>query len=454
MVLSATTYPLPFTASLSGLADKLAHLPGFVYLDSGDREFSAEMEIVAALPTVTHRLEDYSGNLGDWMTAVERDVREGHDHHDILGRSGAFTGRVAIGSLDYNAPAGRLIGQVDEPSRTMAAIYHWLLVSHRPSATTELLFHADCPEDTRTAVLAALESDKPAKSSAFAITQPFKAAISKRDYQQSVEQIQAYILAGDCYQVNFAQRFESMLEGDAWTAYRAIRDNLAGGFSGFMRPSDNHAILSLSPERFLSIRDGVVTTQPIKGTAPRHSDPEQDRRLAEALERSEKDRAENVMITDLLRNDIGQFCEPGSVEVTELCGLHSFGNVHHLISTVQGRLATGTTAGQLLLATSPGGSITGAPKKRAVEIIAELEDLPRGAYCGSLFMLGGGDWLQSSIAIRTLEAHNGNLYCWGGGGITASSHWQAEYQETLDKVGPIMRALEAASQCSGNSMPS
>ena len=454
MVLSATTYPLPFTASLSGLADKLAHLPGFVYLDSGDREFSAEMEIVAALPTVTHRLEDYSGNLGDWMTAVERDVREGHDHHDILGRSGAFTGRVAIGSLDYNAPAGRLIGQVDEPSRTMAAIYHWLLVSHRPSATTELLFHADCPEDTRTEVLAALESDKPDKSSAFAITQPFKAAISKRDYQRSVEQIQAYILAGDCYQVNFAQRFESMLEGDAWTAYRAIRDNLAGGFSGFMRPSDNHAILSLSPERFLSIRDGVVTTQPIKGTAPRHSDPEQDRRLAEALERSEKDRAENVMITDLLRNDIGQFCEPGSVEVTELCGLHSFGNVHHLISTVQARLATGTTAGQLLLATSPGGSITGAPKKRAVEIIAELEDLPRGAYCGSLFMLGGGDWLQSSIAIRTLEAHNGNLYCWGGGGITASSHWQAEYQETLDKVGPIMRALEAASQCSGNSMPS
>jgi len=454
MVPSAITLPLPYTASLSGLADRLAHLSGFVYLDSGDREFSAEMEIVAALPTTIHQLDDYSGNLSDWMTAVERDVREGHDHHDILGRSNAFSGRVAIGSLDYNAPAGRLIGQVDEPSRTMAAIYHWLLVSHRPSATTELLFHADCPEDTRTAVLAALESDKPDKSSAFAITQPFKAAISKRDYQRSVEQIQAYILAGDCYQVNFAQRFESMLEGDAWTAYRAIRDNLAGGFSGFMRPSDNHAILSLSPERFLSIRDGVVTTQPIKGTAPRHSDPEQDRRLAEALERSEKDRAENVMITDLLRNDIGQFCEPGSVEVTELCGLHSFGNVHHLISTVQGRLATGTTAGQLLLATSPGGSITGAPKKRAVEIIAELEDLPRGAYCGSLFMLGGGDWLQSSIAIRTLEAHNGNLYCWGGGGITASSHWQAEYQETLDKVGPIMRALEAASQCSGNSMPS
>lgn len=454
MVPIAITLSLPYTASLSGLADRLAHLPGFVYLDSGDREFSAEMEIVAALPTTIHQLDDYSGNLNDWMTAVERDISEGQEHQAILGSSGTFTGRIAIGSLDYDAPAAQLMGHGSHPTGTMAAIYHWLLVSHRPSNTTEVLFHADCPEETRSSVLKALESEEPRQPSPFAITRPFEAAISKQDYQRAVERIQAYILAGDCYQVNFAQRFESMLQGDAWTAYRAIRDNLAGGFSAFMRPSTHHAILSLSPERFLKVQDGVVTTQPIKGTAPRNSDPEQDKKLAEALKRSEKDRAENVMITDLLRNDIGRFCEAGSVKVTELCGLHSFGNVHHLISTVEGRLASGTTAGQLLLATSPGGSITGAPKKRAVEIIAELEDFPRGAYCGSIFMLGGGDWLQSSIAIRTLEASNGNLYCWGGGGITASSQWEAEYQETLDKVGPIMSALEAASQCSGSSIPS
>jgi para-aminobenzoate synthetase component 1 len=138
------------------------------------------------------------------------------------------------------------------------------------------------------------------------------------------------------------------------------------------------------------------------------------------------------------------------VRVTELCGLHSFNNVHHLISTVEGKLAPSVSAGQMLLATSPGGSITGAPKKRAVEIIADLEATPRGAYCGSLFVLGGKDWLQSSIAIRTLEVTGKTLHCWGGGGITASSEWQAEYQETLDKVGPIMEALEEADQCSGN----
>ena len=153
---------------------------------------------------------------------------------------------------------------------------------------------------------------------------------------------------------------------------------------------------------------------PSRVPAPRHTDPEQDAALAKALLNSEKDRAENVMITDLLRNDLGQFCETGSVKVTELCGLHSFNNVHHLISTVEGKLAPGVSAGQMLLATSPGGSITGAPKKRAVEIIAELEATTRGAYCGSLFILGGDDWLQSSIAIRTLEVtgRHGPLLGW------------------------------------------
>jgi para-aminobenzoate synthetase component 1 len=127
---------------------------------------------------------------------------------------------------------------------------------------------------------------------------------------------------------------------------------------------------------------------------------------------------------------------------------------HHLISTVQGALKPDLSAGQILIATSPGGSITGAPKKRAVEIISELEPYPRGAYCGSIFVMAGGNWMQSSITIRTLETTDNTLYCWGGGGITASSNWEAEYQETLDKVGPIMAALEHTSQCSGNSIPS
>jgi len=445
---------LNYTPTLAEWAGQFSDLPGFVYLDSGTSGHGAELEVVTALPTTIHRLQDYSTNLADWMTALEADLHKSCAQHAILGTSDCFTGCVAIGSLDYDAPAGSLRAQDLRDSRTMAGLYHWLLVTHRSSQTTELLIHPDCPAVTRQRIIALVKNRRPAATASFHLAANFRPAISKPQYQAHIARIQEYILAGDCYQVNYAQRFEATLEGDAWSAYRYVRTILAGGFSGFLRTAEDHSILSLSPERFLRIHQGTVMSQPIKGTAPRHSDPEQDTALAQALLSSEKDRAENVMITDLLRNDLGQFCETGSVRVTELCGLHSFNNVHHLISTVEGRLAPGVSAGQMLLATSPGGSITGAPKKRAVEIIAELEPTPRGAYCGSLFILGGNDWLQSSIAIRTLEVTGDTVHCWGGGGITASSQWEAEYQETLDKVGPIMAALEEANQCSGNSIPS
>ena len=445
---------LKYTATLAEWAGRFSDLPGFVYLDSGTNCHGAELEIVTALPTVIYRLQDYSANLAEWMTALETDLHSACAQSAILGSSECFTGCVAIGSLDYDAPAGSLRAQAQPDSRTMAGLYHWLLVTHRSSQTTELLIHPDCPAVTRQRITALIHTRHASAPLSFHLAERFHPAIDKRQYQAHIARIQDYILAGHCYQVNYAQRFEATLEGDAWSAYEYVRTPLAGGFSGFLRTAEDHAILSLSPERFLRIHRGTVTSQPIKGTAPRHADPERDAALAEALLNSEKDRAENVMITDLLRNDLGQFCETGSVKVTELCGLHSFNNVHHLISTVEGKLAPGVSAGQMLLATSPGGSITGAPKKRAVEIIAELEATTRGAYCGSLFILGGDDWLQSSIAIRTLELTGDVVHCWGGGGITASSQWEAEYQETLDKVGPIMAALEGANQCSGNSIPS
>ena len=445
---------LEYTATLAGWADQFSDLPGFVYLDSGTSGHGGELEVVTALPTMIHRLQDYSANLDDWMTALEADLHSACAQSAIVGTSAYFTGCAAIGSLDYDAPAGSLRAHDEPHSRTMAGLYHWLLVTHRSSQTTELLIHPDCPTVTRQRVTALIEDQHAAVPRSFHLVEHFRPAVCKSQYQAHIERIQDYILAGDCYQVNYAQRFEAALEGDAWSAYRYVRTLLAGGFSGFLRTAQDHAILSLSPERFLRIHQGTVKSQPIKGTAPRHVDPEQDAALAKALLNSEKDRAENVMITDLLRNDLGQFCRTGSVNVTELCGLHSVSNVHHLVSTVEGKLAPGVSAGQMLLATSPGGSITGAPKKRAVEIIAELEPAPRGAYCGSLFILGGDDWLQSSIAIRTLEVTGTIVHCWGGGGITVSSEWEAEYQETLDKVGPIMAALEEANQCSGNSIPS
>jgi len=450
MSLAERTISLPFEASLVEWANLFAHLPGFAYLDSGNQTGGTERELFTALPSARHSLQHYSGDMSRWMAAIEAALAHAHQSDDAAQSSLSMGGCIAIGHLDYDTPARYLVGEAAEPGASAAHIYHWVMVSDFAAHSTQVVFHPDCCDATRHAVSAIVQSGKEALQSSqtsnqdsFSISAPFKPSISKTDYRDAIRRIQDYIVAGDCYQVNYAQRFKATLQGDTWAAYRAVRDKLAGGFSGFLRHGEDHTILSLSPERFLQIHNGVITTQPIKGTAARHLDISADRASAAALLSSDKDRAENVMITDLLRNDLGRFCEAGSVKVTELCGLYSFDNVHHLISTITGLLASGISAGNVLIASSPGGSITGAPKKRAVEIIAELEPHARGAYCGSLFAMTGDGWLQSSIAIRTLEAKGTSLYCWGGGGITASSHWEAEYQETLDKIGPIMEALEA-----------
>ena len=443
MSVAEHTISLPFERSLVDWATLFAHLPGFAYLDSGNQAGGAERELLTALPTTRHTLQDYSGDMGRWMTAVEEELAQASRSEPAAASAGRWTGCIAVGHLDYDTPASHLMGDAAAPCASAAHVYHWLMISDFAARATKVIFHPGCPVATRHAVIKILENGEACDHSTFAITKPFEPCISKSDYRGAIDRIQQYILAGDCYQVNYAQRFEATLQGDPWAAYRAVRGKLAGGFSGFLRHGDNHAILSLSPERFLQIHDGAITTQPIKGTAARHDDVKADQASAASLLSSDKDRAENVMITDLLRNDLGRFCETGSVKVTELCGLYSFDNVHHLISTVTGQLASGISAGSVMIASSPGGSITGAPKKRAVEIIAELEPHARGAYCGSLFAMTGDGWLQSSIAIRTLEAKGSMLYCWGGGGITASSLWEAEYQETLDKIGPIMRGLEA-----------
>jgi len=450
MSLTDRIISLPYEASLVKWAGLFAHLPGFAYLDSGNQTGGTERELLTALPTARHTLQHYSGDMSRWMAAIEAALAGAHHSDEAAQSSDSMGSCLAIGHLDYDTPARYLIGETAEPGASAAHIYHWVMVSDFAARSTRVVFHSDCPEATRHAVSAIVQNGKDTLQGgeakcqpAFSITVPFEPSISKTDYRDAIRRIQDYIVAGDCYQVNYAQRFKATLQGDTWAAYLAVRDKLAGGFSGFLRHGEDHTILSLSPERFLQVHDGVITTQPIKGTSARHLDVTADRASATSLLSSDKDRAENVMITDLLRNDLGRFCEPGSVKVTELCGLYSFDNVHHLISTITGRLASGISAGNVMIASSPGGSITGAPKKRAVEIIAELEPHARGAYCGSLFAMTGDGWLQSSIAIRTLEAKGTSLYCWGGGGITASSHWEAEYQETLDKIGPIMKALEA-----------
>lgn len=256
-------------------------------------------------------------------------------------------------------------------------------------------------------------------------------------YARAFEQVAELIRAGDCYQVNLAIRFSGSYSGDALALYRYLSGRHPAPFAGFF-DCPQGSLLSFSPERFLRTEAGWIETCPIKGTRPRSADPERDHRLADELLSSRKDRAENLMIVDLLRNDLGRSCVPGSIEVPSLFGLESFGSVHHLVSRIRGRLAPGVSPLQAFARAFPGGSITGAPKVRAMQIIDELETHARGPYCGSLFMVDGRGRMDSSITIRTLLAQDDRLYCWGGGGLVADSVCSEEWSEIHYKVGALI----------------
>jgi para-aminobenzoate synthetase component 1 len=287
-----------------------------------------------------------------------------------------------------------------------------------------------------------LRGPKAQQNSDFRLLGEFSSNLSQQDYRSAFAKIQDYIVAGDCYQVNLAQRFSARYTGDPWQAYRSLRTIAGAPFSAFLSCGENEAVLSLSPERFLALHGQHVTTSPIKGTRPRYQDLEADRQAAAELVNSEKDRAENLMIVDLLRNDLGRSCLPGSIHVDKLFELQSYATVHHLVSSISGELRHECDAVDLLRDSFPGGSITGAPKRRAMEIIAELEPDSREAYCGSVFYISADGRMDSNIAIRTLVCSNQSIHCWAGGGIVADSQWQQEYQETYDKVGRFLSALE------------
>ena len=263
-------------------------------------------------------------------------------------------------------------------------------------------------------------------------------------YRAAVTRVRDYILAGDIFQANLSQQFAAPLPCQPFELYARLRSCNPAPFAAYFEVG-GAAVLSVSPERFLRLEeDGSVETRPIKGTRPRGADPGDDARLAQELLSSDKDRAENVMIVDLLRNDLSRVCRAGSIHVPSLCSLESHPTVHHLVSVVQGRLSPGEDALSMLAAAFPGGSITGAPKVRAMEIIAELEPTARSVYCGAIGYIGFSGAMDTSIAIRTAIAEDGKLYFNAGGGIVADSDPDAEYRETLDKAQAFIQVLSEA----------
>jgi len=328
-------------------------------------------------------------------------------------------------------------------------LYQWALISDHHKETTKL-YNFGLSETDWTMLKEKVfklindANNNPSKQ-AFQLSNPFESNLSFEDYASGFNKIRDYIYAGDCYQVNFAQRFCAEYQGSVLTAYEKLAQENNAPFSAYLNFADQQ-ILSLSPERFIESHQGKVTSQPIKGTLPRDPDPKIDQQLANQLLNSKKDQAENLMIVDLLRNDLSKTAAKASVKVSELFGLYHFESVHHLISTVNSTLDDNYDNFDLLATTLPGGSITGAPKLRAMQIIDELEMTKRGIYCGIIGYIDFVGNMDSNICIRTLISDKNKLYCWAGGGLVADSQLELEYQETLDKLGKILPILNQTTQ--------
>ncbi|MGV6394207.1 aminodeoxychorismate synthase component I [Pseudomonas caspiana] len=438
--------PLPYCPNPAEYFSRVRHAAGAVLLDSGRPAAErGRFDVLSAWPVESLVPEPAEAGTGFLARCRDSLARLG-DAQLPVGCELPFAGGL-LGYLGYDfgrrlepLPSGA-IDDLQLPDARLG-LYAWAVITDHQLGTTQLMCHPSVDETEQQRLLALFSAEPATEQPAFHLTSPFKADLTPKDYHAAFARIQAYIQAGDCYQVNFAQRFQAGFQGDPWAAYCALRAACPTPFSGYLALPDGAAILSLSPERFVKVSQRQVETRPIKGTRPRGRDAAEDAAFAAELLASPKDRAENLMIVDLLRNDLGRSCRIGSVKVPELFSLESYPNVHHLVSSVTGELADDHDALDLIAGSFPGGSITGAPKIRAMQIIDELEPTRRALYCGSLLYLDVRGEMDSSIAIRSLLVKDGTVYCWGGGGIVADSECEAEYQETFTKVRVLLNTLE------------
>ena len=454
MLKHAIAYP----SDSAQLFARIADWPWAVFLDSGQPESQfGRYDIMAAKPFVRlvtngdcTLIKDANGERSSTDDPFEL-VKSVLASYPIKQTALPFEGG-AIGYFAYDL--ARRIEQLPSTAldaenmpQMMVGIYDWALVVDHQLKQAYLVAHGKSPQtELEWADLCALFDQPPQslKQAPFQISSALKSNMTYADYRLAFNQIKQYIFEGDCYQVNLAQRFSAKAQGDAWMAYLALREISPAPFMSYMNLGEGELalqVLSASPERFLQVHGQHVETRPIKGTRPRADNAEQDAANAQALQNSTKDRAENLMIVDLLRNDISKACEVGSVRADNLFALESFANVHHLVSTVTGRLAEGKSAIDLLRACFPGGSITGAPKLRAMEIIEELEPNRRGLYCGAIGYIGFDGNMDTNISIRTAIYSQATIRFYAGGGIVADSELDKEYRETLDKASSMLALI-------------
>lgn len=452
---------IPYTSNSETLYEKLRDLPDAIWLDSAKpHSLQGRFDIISACPDIIIETNRQHSTITDINGVTE-------SRQDPFDLAKHFLSQLLPINSPINAPFySGLIGYFGydlarhnngKKKSTQAVTnlpdmrlgrYLWSLVINHEARKSTLFFHPLCATDTRDKVYQRLveNTEKPAaRSNNFELLENFSATLTQQQYKQSIRRIKEYIAAGDCYQINFTQHHSAPYRGDLWQAYLSLREACPAPYSVFWQWDDS-ALLSISPERFIqtSVEGGKihVETKPIKGTVLRGKTVQEDQENAIQLVNSPKDRAENLMIVDLLRNDIGKGCIAGSIQVPKLFDLESFPNVHHLVSTISGVLHPDCTPIDLFEGCFPGGSITGAPKLRAMEIIEELEPVKRSAYCGAIGYFCASNQMDTNIAIRTLIADKSHLHCWGGGGIVADSDPMREFDESMHKIHLILETLE------------
>ena len=397
------------------VAARLQHCEGLVFFDSaGNLPSSAgpAFSIIAAQP-----VEMLRGNLNNAT--------------DVARLKQAWSAR-RCDAADCGFPLGGLCGWVEYQGDFVFGVYPEMLV-----------YHHETGQWSESGKLSRLLADEDfSKSIEPCEVGEFFPQTSREEFLAAVNRVREWIAAGDIYQVNVTQQFvaECSEQGSLWSLYERLRDRSPAPMAGWMNLAGRE-VLSSSPETFLRVSGNQIETRPIKGTRPRFRDPDEDRRSAYELQTSAKEIAELVMITDLLRNDLGQVCEFGSVRVDEMLHLETLEQVFHLVSTVRGELCDDKDVVDALVACFPGGSITGAPKKRACEIIEAIENVPRGLYCGAMGYLGFHGESAFNIVIRTLVREHAQLHYHVGAGIVADSEAAAEYEETLHKARGLREAV-------------
>ncbi len=453
------------------LFERIAHEPWAMLLDSGQMLNAntgkagsqyGQYDIIVARPITTlitngevttiHEGEANNNSTDDPFTLLNQFLQR-YPAKDI----GVPFAGGAVGYFAYDL--GRRVEKINDKNEPenlpemMIGLYDWAVVVNHKIKKTMLISHgfSEKTKQNWPELIHLFESVIEPNQSAFKVHSETKSNFTESSYYKAFNKIKAYIQSGDCYQVNLAQRFSAQVSGDSWVAYKKLREISPAPFMAFMQLPNNQNgflhVLSNSPERFVQVIGDHVETRPIKGTRPRSEDIEQDLAYAKELQESEKDQAENLMIVDLLRNDIGKNCVIGSVKVEQLFQLQSFANVHHLVSIVTAKLKRHATVIDLLRGCFPGGSITGAPKVRSMEIIEELEPNRRGLYCGAIGYIGFDGNMDTNIAIRTAVINNEKLSFYAGGGIVSDSIESKEYIETLDKASTMVKLLKFFDEC-------